>query len=147
LSGINGIDYINNTNRGLGKEGLRFNQSINNPTNTLVPDSIVNALLYMSDHIPIVMEIDVNYLTNSIQESTDLTDVTLSFGEAQNKFILNQELTDFIFVLYSVNGQKIMELNLTDIQQIAIVKSLTSGVYVWSIETNSRLIKNKVIVK
>jgi len=147
LSGVNGIDYINNTYRGLGQDGLRFNQSINNPTNTLVPDSIANALLYMSDHIPVIMEVDVNYLTNSIQEGDDLTTTTLTYNKTKNVFILNEELTDFIFVLYSVNGQKIMELNLTNTQQIAIAKSLTPGVYVWSIENNGRLTKGKIVVE
>lgn len=147
LSGVNGIDYINNTYRGLGQDGLRFNQSINNPTNTLVPDSVANALLYMSDHIPVIMEIDVNYLTNSIEEGEDLTGVTLSYDKAQNVFVLNQELTDFTFVLYSINGKKIMELNLTNTKQISMTKNLIAGVYVWSIENNGRLIKNKIVVE
>ena len=147
LSGVNGIDYINNTYRGLGQDGLRFNQSINNPTNTLVPDSVANALLYMSDHIPVIMEIDVNYLTNSIEDGEDLTGVTLSYDKAQNVFVLNQELTDFTFVLYSINGKKIMELNLTNTKQISMTKNLIAGVYVWSIENNGRLIKNKIVVE
>ena len=40
-----------------------------------------------------------------------------------------------------------MELNLTNTQQIAIAKSLTPGVYVWSIENNGRLTKGKIVVE
>ena len=147
LSGVKGVDYINNTYRGLGQDGIRFNQAINNPPNTLVPDSVATALLYMSDHIPVIMEVDVNYLTNSITEVDDIYNLTLTYLKDDNLLVLNEELKTFNFTLYALSGQKIMDTNLTNTSQIEMNKSLTTGVYVWSIEIDGRLVKNKLVVK
>lgn len=62
MTGSNRIVYIPNTYTALGNNGSTFNTRINNPLNTSpVPDSVLNALFYMSDHLPIVMKLQINY--------------------------------------------------------------------------------------
>lgn len=145
LSGIHGIDYISNTYKPLGQDGLRFNQSINNPTNNSVPDSVSRALLYMSDHLPVIMEIDVDYTTNSITE-VDLNIINLMYQPQFNNFLLSTQLREFSFTLYTMSGQKIIDIDLVETNLIELNKTLKSGIYIWTIESNGELITNKVVV-
>ena len=59
--GRDGIRYIGGSYNALGQDGQRFNRSINNPTNTVVSQAVANALFNNSDHIPVTMELVVNY--------------------------------------------------------------------------------------
>ena len=59
--GRDGIRYIGGSYNALGQDGRRFNQSINNPSNTVVSQAVANALFHNSDHLPVTMELVVNY--------------------------------------------------------------------------------------
>ena len=59
--GRDGIRYIGGTYNALGQDGRRFNQSINNPSNSVVSQAVANALFHNSDHLPVTMELVVNY--------------------------------------------------------------------------------------
>lgn len=145
LSGIHGIDYIPNTYKALGQDGLRFNQSINSPTNNSVPDSVSSALLYMSDHLPVIMEIDVNYTTNSISE-LNLNTIKLIYNSDKNSLVINNEIKDFNFMLYSIPGQEILSVHLTETKLIELDKTLETGVYIWTIESDGKTITDKVVI-
>ncbi|MBO4646127.1 MAG: T9SS type A sorting domain-containing protein [Bacteroidales bacterium] len=60
MNGSTGIRCLPNTYKAYGQDGLRWNQSINNPTNTIVSAGIANALYTMSDHLPVVMDFVVD---------------------------------------------------------------------------------------
>jgi endonuclease/exonuclease/phosphatase family metal-dependent hydrolase len=54
--GINngsGIEYNSNSFTSYGNDGAHFNLSVNDGTNSAVPDSVADALYYASDHLPI----------------------------------------------------------------------------------------------
>lgn len=55
------IRYIPNSYRAVGQDGKRFNGSVNSPTNTDVPSSIANNLYNMSDHLPVMLKLEVTY--------------------------------------------------------------------------------------
>jgi hypothetical protein len=57
LSGDNGVSYNPNSMISVGNDGNHFNVSINDqPTNSSVPDSVLQALYYMSDHLPVISD-------------------------------------------------------------------------------------------
>ncbi len=61
-NGQNGVTYIDNSCYAFGNDGNHFNIAmIDPPVNSVVPDSVVQALYYMSDHLPVLclLEIDV----------------------------------------------------------------------------------------
>ena len=62
------VKSINESYRAVGQDGQRFNGTIISPTNTVVPDSIAQALYQVSDHLPVVLQLDVNATINSIEE-------------------------------------------------------------------------------
>ena len=70
LSGAQGISYEINTYEALGNNGTIYNQSVNDNANTtLVPDEILNALFFMSDHLPVVMEMQATLSAPTCQEN------------------------------------------------------------------------------
>jgi len=145
LSGKHGIEYINNTYKPLGQDGLRFNQSINDPINNSVPDSVSLALLHMSDHLPVVMDIEVDYTTNSIKEA-DFNTLNLIYQSDFNNFLLSDPLHSFSFTLYGMAGQKIIEIDLVETNLIELNQSINTGIYIWTIESNGKLITNKIAI-
>ncbi len=57
ISDLHGIEYIPGTYHSVGNDGNHFNMSINDePTNESVPDSVLQALYFMSDHLPIASD-------------------------------------------------------------------------------------------
>lgn len=62
LSGANRVTFVPGSYSSLGNDGSVFNQDISDPSNTSgVPDSILSALYYMSDHLPVVMKVEVEF--------------------------------------------------------------------------------------
>ena len=57
--GTNGVNYIPNSCKSIGNDGNHFNISIIDlPTNTNVPDSVAQALYFMSDHLPVICDLE-----------------------------------------------------------------------------------------
>lgn len=55
LSGSN-LTYSNNSYKAIGNDGAHYNQSLLNGGNTQYPDSVVKAIYYLSDHLPVKMD-------------------------------------------------------------------------------------------
>ena len=61
INGGAGVRYIPNTYDVIGNDGNKFNVSIiENLPNTDVPDSVRDALFNMSDHMPVVLQIQID---------------------------------------------------------------------------------------
>ncbi|MCP4438515.1 MAG: T9SS type A sorting domain-containing protein [Aureispira sp.] len=62
ITGSNSISYIPNSYKALGNDGNLFNDAINDPTNSSnIPFTVLNALHNTSDHLPIIMDLEVTY--------------------------------------------------------------------------------------
>jgi Secretion system C-terminal sorting domain len=60
ITGTQRVTYMPGTYVPYGNNGSTFNKSINDAANTSgIPNYILKALFYMSDHVPIVMQVDV----------------------------------------------------------------------------------------
>ena len=64
LTGTNGATYIDNSCFAFGNDGAHYNKALTDlPVNPNLPDSIIQALYYMSDHLPVICDIKVNATT------------------------------------------------------------------------------------
>lgn len=61
-SGAERVEIVANSYRAIGQDGLRHNQNLINPTNNSAPSNIINALYAMSDHLPVIVDVSVQYL-------------------------------------------------------------------------------------
>lgn len=65
------IRYINGSYFALGQDGRHFNKSINYPENYAVSQEVADALYNNSDHLPVIMELVVNYNSSDVNEFND----------------------------------------------------------------------------
>ena len=74
--GTNGVNYIPNSCKPIGNDGNHFNIAIiDPPTNTSVPDSVLQALYNMSDHMPVICDLQTNlgtYQDESLRSNTGI---------------------------------------------------------------------------
>ena len=62
INGTDHIEYVADSYNELGNDGNLYNKAINDPANASgVPDSVLNALFYMSDHLPVILDLAVSY--------------------------------------------------------------------------------------
>ncbi len=54
-----GLSYVTGSHKAFGNDGYRLNNDINNPTNQEVSQEMADALYYASDHIPLLLELQV----------------------------------------------------------------------------------------
>ena len=69
MEGSLGIKYIPASYRAVGQDGMRFDQSLINPANNSVPQDVLTALYGMSDHLPLVIDLEMGFEPGSIHEN------------------------------------------------------------------------------
>lgn len=73
------VRYIRNSYKAYGQDGNRHNQSINSPRNNLVGNVLANALHDMSDHLPVILDLEVTLpQTTSLDQYAALKEVRFS---------------------------------------------------------------------
>lgn len=65
LTGSDSVKYVTNSYKAIGNDGNHYNTSLLAlPHNSVYPDSVVNALYYMSDHLPVKLDALVHHPLN-----------------------------------------------------------------------------------
>lgn len=64
LNGANALQFVSNSYKAVGNDGNHYNQSILSGSNSQYPDSVVRALYYASDHLPVKMDMLYTIPTN-----------------------------------------------------------------------------------
>lgn len=65
LSGTNLLQYNTSSYKAIGNDGAHYNQSILAGSNSQYPDSVVRALYYSSDHLPVKLDMTAIIPTNN----------------------------------------------------------------------------------
>lgn len=66
MQGSDSLSYLQGSYDAVGNDGNHFNSNLlATPTNTEYPDSVVRALYYMSDHLPVALKAVVTYPTSN----------------------------------------------------------------------------------
>lgn len=66
MTGSDSLRYLTNSYKAIGNDGNHFNSNLlASPANAQYPDSIVRALFYMSDHLPVALKAVVTYPTSN----------------------------------------------------------------------------------
>jgi len=60
MEGTRGLKFIEDSYWAYGQDGNRFNQSLISPSNTTLPSNVINSLYNMSDHLPVVLELEID---------------------------------------------------------------------------------------
>lgn len=102
-NGLQKVRCLPSTYYALGQDGNRRNGSIIDPTNTAVPAQIANALYTMSDHLPVIMDYQIE-ATLSLNDPSQLLPVQVvnPVGDQLRiitDFTYNEEITIEIFTI------------------------------------------------
>ena len=139
--------YIPNSYEAIGQDGSRFNQTIISPTNSSVPIVVSQALYDMSDHLPVIMDIEVTLpLATSIKELSQLE--KLKFQNPNNgQFVIdfsNQkekirqveifDLSGKLLFVKSIGSEDYIELNVSEFPKGTYILRATSNSYQQRVE-------------
>jgi endonuclease/exonuclease/phosphatase family metal-dependent hydrolase len=151
---INGLDhfqYLTDSYITIGQDGNHLNQSVNSGSNTSAPDSVIEALYGMSDHLPVTLKLKVDQ-TIGIDEinSSSLFDVSFN-NPVSGNMNLSVQVTEkgkLEIIILNLLGQQIfskeMESHGNMINCILPTGDINKGIYLLQV-TDSR--NNKIVRK
>ena len=146
LTGANKLTYVANSYKAVGNDGNHYNKSINaTPTNSSAPANVIDALYYMSDHLPIVLKA---YLPAnvSVNENNTIVDWKGYFSRGNFVFEANQTASELKVAVYNVLGEIIQKSVIYHQNEFYLdMKNLKQGIYLVNVSSESKQACFKVI--
>jgi endonuclease/exonuclease/phosphatase family metal-dependent hydrolase len=133
----NAISVIENTYKPLGNNGNCFNARIIDCNNNSVPENVVNALYQMSDHVPIIMELSVEYpFYDAIDELVYKYDLTIINQNSETlRFNIHNYSKSYSYQVIDISGKVLIKGISAASNQITIrLNNLPNGMYFLIIE-------------
>jgi hypothetical protein len=140
-----GIRYVPGSYAAFGNDGLSFNAALNCSNNTPVPSSVCSSLVQMSDHLPVILELEFD-ATTGIDPLSSLRglDVRLLGNPVHDELVLAITTdvpgnSDLSLVVYDIHGRQRLNRRLVfDTQEVRIPLSLLpAGLYTFRISDTS----------
>jgi endonuclease/exonuclease/phosphatase family metal-dependent hydrolase len=147
------IQILTNTYKALGQDGLRFNQSINNPTNNSVPTNVANALFNMSDHLPVVVDFKFTLnVPNSLAQKQYAPTFDIHFTNPVQNYIQgyynSQKNNPLDVAIFDISGKILHTTQLRQSGSFEIaVPHLAKGIYIMRVNDDSKYGQTYKIVK
>ena len=146
MSGNSGIEYVTDSYKAIGQDGQHFNGDIIVPTNNAVPNDIASALFYMSDHLPVKMEISIGGNVG-IVSANDI--INKAYVNKENYLIiyLNENVACNSLTIYDISGKKIFTEKYENRNLITQnVAMLSWGIYIGSLLINGNYTNFKFLI-
>jgi len=135
------IKYIPNTYKAVGQDGNRYNQTIISPTNTSVPSIVSQALYDMSDHLPVLMDLEISLPSITfIKELAGLERLKFKNPNTGNLLIdfSNQKQTVKTVEILDLTGKVLFEKHLNSESYAQFdISELNSGAYLIRVTSSS----------
>lgn len=155
LHGLEKIRALSNTYHAVGQDGQHFQESVNGPpANTSVPSNVLNALYTMSDHLPVVMDMQINYLMGMPQVSSSVAFNVLINNHVGNEITCNLQVmkkTSLRLEILSVAGSLIVYRDLGMIEnskEFSLpLEKLSPGMYFLRLSDNSGNTQVRKLIK
>jgi len=151
MNGTDSLKYISGTYEAVGQDGLRFNGSVNgSPTNNSAPTNVVNALASLSDHLPVVMDMEVR-LPSSTGIYEEVDDLKFSFNNPVEDMLYlklaSKEIARSLQII-DMTGKIIIEKQLLNSQNIVLdCSDLKKGMYFVKVLGNSNTFSLQKLIK
>lgn len=147
MNGSQGAKYVTNSYKAVGQDGNKFNKSVNYGTNTAVPQDVANSLFYMSDHLPVLLELEVGGPVN-VQQNED---VISRFNFDANTKLMSLDLSNTFnsvdLSIFSLSGQQIISQKYSNTAVVSNYYSqLSPGIYVARIIADNQPVTVKFLV-
>lgn len=153
LDGSNGVKYLTDTYKSVGNDANHFNIAIiDEPQNTAVPDSVVQALYFMSDHLPVICDVEVDITTHLTEFDNSDFDIQIFPNPANTscKLILEGVNGKTKIILKNNLGNTLRNNNLNissnRFETQLNLSNLPKGIYYLSIIANNGIQTKKIVV-
>ena len=128
-TGSQGLTYVPGSYKAVGNDGNHFNQSINSGTNNAAPNNVIEALYYMSDHLPVVLKASIP-LNVGVQEVVQKNNWKGYFTEAHFNFKSTRTEQGLTVFVYDVLGNVLQTKKTTNTKTVSLeLLQLNRGVY------------------
>jgi len=154
-TGSKHISYVNNSYKVIGNDGNHFNKSINSGTNNSVPSNVLSALYNNSDHLPVVLELDLDHTIAGISDAEKANQFRVSFeNPLRNDLVLyiKSEQTQKLRVhIYDIRGKEILSRQVQANEHTRMdfdMSEFANGLYLLRIEgANNNLVYSAKVIK
>jgi Secretion system C-terminal sorting domain len=150
IDGTDSLQYLDSTFVVIGQDGLHVNKSlIAAPQNESAPDSIINALYYMSEHLPVMLQLAVGgaHAATSVDETKGgAFKIYPNPGKGMVTVSLPQISNGSMLLVMNTLGQVIMNMPLNKLQTQVDLSSLGNGVYWLQLQQNSQTLTRPYII-
>lgn len=147
-SGAKGLTYVPNSYTAFGNDGNHFNKSVNAlPTNTSAPSNVIDALYYMSDHLPIIIKA---YVAENVgvEETSKISQWNGYFANNAFHFSSNQIENKLTVEVYDLLGKLVQTKNIVNESQLKMqLNHLNSSLYFVKVITTKQQKSFKVFIK
>lgn len=129
ILGSDSLKYLPNSYKAIGNDGNHFNSNLlASPINAQYPDSVVRALFYMSDHLPVALKTVITYPTSNGLALYPIVDHVDCHGESNGSatIVANAGQAPYMYLWDSNAGS----------QTSATATGLASGSYCVTVTDN-----------
>ncbi len=143
-SGTNRVSIVPGSYRPLGQDGLHFNDGLLDlPSNTSVPSNVLSALYYMSDHLPITMDLALDVALDADDISKELSFNHYMIDE-QLQLNFDENLTGSIQIV-DLTGKVVRSTSIDQNRHLTIdLSGISSGIYAIQILTKNKVGSAKI---
>lgn len=141
----NTVVYEPDSYYALGNTGTCYNQSITQCDGGEYPDELLSSLYYMSDHLPVVLTLNLGVGTVGVKETSELNSPEMKLVNRQVELRWNKQervevtVTDLVGRVVYRNSIQISSSN----EQISVPSSVSNGIFVIKANSNSNSVHLK----
>ncbi len=158
MNGTGHYEYIVDSYKTIGQDGSKYNGSLNTTSNSVVPNSVAQALYNMSDHLPVYLELEIDQNPGEPLGITDLEveNVKVFYNNPANEYI-NLKIDpgfrkDVRIEIFSIQGVKLyskqFSKNIKSIENQINVSGFPDGMYILNISNpNGLLYSSKIVIQ
>ncbi len=147
LNGSQGAKYVANSYEAVGQDGEHYNGSVNDGYNYAVPQDVASSLFYMSDHLPVLMEVTVGGPVSVQQHENVISELVF---DAPNKLLnvyFEQTYETLDLSIVALSGKEVVNKQFNGISSISeYLVHLTPGMYLVNIIADGTPVSAKIMV-
>ena len=146
LTGFSGVLYLEDTYEAIGQDGLHYDGDIHIPNNTAVTQDVARALFYMSDHIPVCMQVILGGDVGVMEQNEIIEKAYLNNGNELN-IVLSENVNELEIKILDMSGKLIMNNNYFYDSKFKVqLNFIPSGIYLATIFADGEFSTFKFVI-
>ena len=146
LIGSSGVLYLEDTYEAIGQDGLHYDGDIHIPNNTAVTQDLARALFYMSDHIPVCMQVILGGDVGVMEQNEIIEKAYLNNGNELN-IVLSKNVNELEIKILDMSGKLIMNNNYFYDSKFKVqLNFIPSGIYLATIFADGEFSTFKFVI-